>query len=128
MLRAVLACLIKKPKDSRMQIDNGKDALSDPIVRHSSCLRVANQLLKSVSSEDREMWNWFNCYLSGRHEYGVWCEPGAIFLRCVHCGRRSSGWDINAKPHPDVHAPRAVVTAATPAKKRVLPFGRQAAR
>ena len=28
------------------------------------------------------MWNWFNCYLSGRHEYGMWCEPGAIFLRC----------------------------------------------
>ena len=27
------------------------------------------------------MWNWFNCYLSGRHDYGMWCEPGAIF--CV---------------------------------------------
>jgi hypothetical protein len=43
------------------------------------------------------MWNWFNCYLSGRHEYGVWCEPGAIFLRCVHCGRRSPGWAVEGK-------------------------------
>ena len=40
------------------------------------------------------MWNWFNCYLSGRHDYGVWCEKGAIFLRCVHCGRRSPGWSV----------------------------------
>ena len=37
------------------------------------------------------MFNWFNCYLSGRHEFGVACEPGAIFLRCLHCGRRSCG-------------------------------------
>jgi len=41
------------------------------------------------------MWNWFNCYLSGRHEYAVWCEPGNIFLRCVHCGRRSTGWHMH---------------------------------
>jgi hypothetical protein len=73
------------------------------------------------------MWNWFNCYLSGRHEYGVWCEPGAIFLRCVHCGRRSSGWDINAKAETHVHAPAAAVTAAS-SKKRVVPFDRAAAR
>jgi hypothetical protein len=44
------------------------------------------------------MWNWFNCYLSGRHAYGMWCEPGTIFLRCLHCGRRSSGWTLDAKP------------------------------
>jgi len=42
------------------------------------------------------MWNWFNCYLSGRHDYGMWCEPGAIFPRCVHCGRRSGGWSLDA--------------------------------
>ena len=24
------------------------------------------------------MWNLFNCYMSGRHDYGMWCEPGAI--------------------------------------------------
>lgn len=40
------------------------------------------------------MWNWFNCYLSGRHDYSAWCESGAMFLRCVHCGRRSSGWAV----------------------------------
>jgi len=48
------------------------------------------------------MWTWFNCYLSGRHDYGVWCEPGAIFLRCIHCGKRSGGWAI-AKLH--AHTP-----------------------
>ena len=26
------------------------------------------------------LWNFFNCYLSGRHDYGMWCEPGQIFL------------------------------------------------
>ena len=40
------------------------------------------------------MWNLFNCYLSGRHDFGMWCEPGQIFLRCVHCGKRSSGWAV----------------------------------
>lgn len=42
------------------------------------------------------MWNWLNCYLSGRHDFGVSCEPGAIFLRCIHCGKRSNGWELNA--------------------------------
>ena len=41
------------------------------------------------------MWNWFNCRVSGRHEYGVSCEPGAVFLRCVHCKTRSSGWAVD---------------------------------
>jgi hypothetical protein len=70
------------------------------------------------------MWNWFNCYLSGRHEYGVWCEPGAIFLRCVHCGRRSSGWSIdNPHAHETTHA------GATMNKQsaRVVPFNRASA-
>jgi hypothetical protein len=71
------------------------------------------------------MWNWFNCYLSGRHEFGVWCEPGAIFLRCVHCGRRSSGWDVNTRPHAHAHPPPAVMTGT--AKPRVVPFDRPAA-
>ena len=85
------------------------------------------------------MWNLFNCYLSGRHDYGMWCEPGAIFLRCVHCGKRSSGWAVTGKPV--VAAQRAPVTRAkvpqvrpAPAmaavvprvKTRVLPFGRAA--
>jgi len=72
------------------------------------------------------MWNWFNCYLSGRHDYSAWCEPGAIFLRCVHCGRRSTGWDINAKPH--VHEQRAAVVAVSAKTAVVVPFSRPAAR
>ena len=73
------------------------------------------------------MWKWFNCYLSGRHDFGVWCEPGAIFLRCMHCGKRSSGWAVDAK----VAARAKRVTTVTPAPRRetrVLPFGRVAAR
>jgi hypothetical protein len=83
------------------------------------------------------MWNLFNCYLSGRHDYGMWCEPGAIFLRCVHCGKRSSGWAVTPKPAtaaqraPIVHAKVAqartarAVVAARPAtiNSRVIPFG-----
>jgi hypothetical protein len=65
------------------------------------------------------MWNWFNCYLSGRHDFSAWCEPGAIFLRCVHCGRRSTGWDMNAKPL--VQPQPAPVVSVTP-KSRVVPF------
>jgi hypothetical protein len=78
------------------------------------------------------MFNWFNCYLSGRHEFGVKCEPGAIFLHCIHCGRRSSGWSLADKTK-GVRPPAArgastspVVTAAAPAPSpgRALPFGR----
>jgi len=71
------------------------------------------------------MWNWFNCYLSGRHDYSAWCEPGTIFLRCVHCGRRSTGWDINSKPLVQKQ-PAAVKVPAKPSV--VLPFSRAAAR
>ena len=80
------------------------------------------------------MWNWFNCYLSGRHDFGVWCEPGAIFLRCVHCGRRSSGWSIDARAQTPPSMPTATkssaATLATTApalhSSRVLPFRRVA--
>lgn len=58
------------------------------------------------------MWNLFNCYLSGRHEFGVWCEPGTVFLRCMHCGRRSSGWAIDGRS--------AVSPAASSGKTPVL--------
>ena len=70
------------------------------------------------------MWNWFNCYLSGRHDFSAWCEPGAIFLRCVHCGRRSTGWDINAKP---AVARQPAAAASVAPKSRVVPFPRVAA-
>jgi hypothetical protein len=70
------------------------------------------------------MWKWFNCYLSGRHEYGVWCEPGAIFLRCVHCGRRSSGWSIGS---PQVHDHAAPPVEPVMKSTRVVPFPRPSA-
>ena len=77
------------------------------------------------------MWNLFNCYLSGRHDYGMWCEPGAIFLRCMHCGKRSSGWALAAKPAVVVDrtpVAKAVVAAPVTRKTRVLPFLRAVAR
>jgi len=73
------------------------------------------------------MWNLFNCYLSGRHEFGVWCEPGTIFLRCVHCGKRSPGWSIDATAHAHV-PPKTIVAAPPVTTPRVLPFDRAAAR
>jgi hypothetical protein len=69
------------------------------------------------------MWNLFNCYLSGRHEFGVWCEPGTVFLRCVHCGKRSSGWTLEAK----AVTPPPVVEKKRMARARVVPFDRAAA-
>ncbi|OFW21815.1 MAG: hypothetical protein A3H97_08040 [Acidobacteria bacterium RIFCSPLOWO2_02_FULL_65_29] len=75
------------------------------------------------------MWNWFNCYLSGRHQYGKWCEPGAIFLRCVHCGRRSPGWTLEGKSTAPVIYPKAKKADATGTNgTRVVPFNRSAAR
>jgi hypothetical protein len=80
------------------------------------------------------MWNWLNCYLSGRHEYGVTCAPGTIFLRCVHCGRRSPGWAVDAKanqPSAQVGvAPTVgpVVTASAATSTRTVPLERVALR
>lgn len=72
------------------------------------------------------MWNLFHCYLSGRHEYGVWCEPGTIFLRCVHCGKRSPGWSLQAtRELPAVKRPTPAKAERTPS--RVLPFDRAVA-
>jgi hypothetical protein len=73
------------------------------------------------------MWKWFNCYLSGRHDYGMWCEPGAIFLRCMHCGKRSSGWTVDPKVREAAPKP-ATPFVVTAAKSRVLPFERATAR
>ena len=40
------------------------------------------------------MWSWITCYVSG-HDYAVSCQGGAMFLRCVLCGRRSQGWLVH---------------------------------
>jgi hypothetical protein len=77
------------------------------------------------------MWSWFNCYLSGRHEYGMWCEPGSIFLRCIHCGRRSPGWALNAQQPAAAHhepAPAKPQLHLVPRTSgRVVPFTRSVA-
>jgi hypothetical protein len=81
------------------------------------------------------MWKWFNCYLSGRHNFGVSCEPGAIFLKCSHCGRRSPGWSVDQKGHAPAPAPvqQAVLTPESKtktkpsAKRRALPISGVAA-
>jgi hypothetical protein len=69
------------------------------------------------------MWNLINCYLSGRHDNGVWSESGEMFLRCVHCGKRSSGWAVEARFHTT--APVAAATSRpSPVSARVVPFDR----
>ena len=47
------------------------------------------------------MWNLISCYLSGRHDYQVRCVPGAIYLCCNHCGKRSMGWELRAQAQVD---------------------------
>ncbi len=52
------------------------------------------------------MWEWFNCHLAGRHEYAVWSDSNRIYLRCLRCGRRSTGWDVASSEdnsHDHVH-------------------------
>jgi len=68
------------------------------------------------------MWDLIHCYLSGRHDYGIWCESGEMFLRCVHCGKRSSGWAVEAKFQTTAPVTAAVRQNAVPA--RVIPFDR----
>jgi hypothetical protein len=67
------------------------------------------------------MWDWINCYLSGRHDYGRWCENGTIYLRCIHCGRRSCGWNIGDAPAAasrSTHIEPATATATGASLKR----------
>ena len=65
-----------------------------------------------------DVFSLLTCYLSGRHDYSVTCEPGVILLRCIHCGKRSAGWELqHAHAAPQVKAP---VVSRLPV--RVLPF------
>ena len=45
------------------------------------------------------MWSWIACYVHG-HDYSIRCESGAMFLRCVLCGRRSQGWFVRPDGEP----------------------------
>jgi hypothetical protein len=69
------------------------------------------------------MWNWLNCYLSGRHDFGITCSSGSIFLRCIHCGKRSNGWAVHNEQQPAL-VPVTVPAARPLAGKarRALPF------
>ena len=65
------------------------------------------------------MWNWLNCYLSGRHDFGITCSSGSIFLRCIHCGKRSNGWAVhNEQP--------ALVTVTAPVIRQQATRGSRA--
>ena len=49
------------------------------------------------------MWSWISCYVTG-HDYSVSCDHGAMFLKCVVCGRRSQGWVVHAgQAHTHAH-------------------------
>jgi len=43
------------------------------------------------------MWDWINCHLLGRHEQSVTCDQHSIHLRCLRCGHRSTGWDVDER-------------------------------
>jgi|WetSurMetagenome_2_1015567.scaffolds.fasta_scaffold812939_1 hypothetical protein len=67
------------------------------------------------------MWDWLNCVVLFRHQYGIRCEEGAIFLECTRCGHRSHGWDVEG--HGSTHQP-ATVPAHAVAHRRVPLLGK----
>jgi hypothetical protein len=52
------------------------------------------------------IWDWVNCNLLGRHENSVWCERGSIHLRCMRCGHRTQGWQVEERDLAFQAAPR----------------------
>lgn len=68
------------------------------------------------------MWNWLNCYLSGRHDFGVTCSSGSIFLRCIHCGKRSNGWAVHDEPAALVTVPARLARQQAGRTLGPLPF------
>jgi hypothetical protein len=53
------------------------------------------------------MWSLIVCYVMG-HDYSVSCDSGAMFLKCISCGRRSHGWTVREHDaHAHVHGTRA---------------------
>jgi hypothetical protein len=69
------------------------------------------------------MWNWLNCYLSGRHDFGITCASGSIFLRCIHCGKRSNGWAVHNEEPVLIAAP---LKRQAPNPAHALPFSPRA--
>jgi hypothetical protein len=54
------------------------------------------------------MWDWLNCHIFGRHEQAVSCDQGSIHLRCLRCGHRSSGWQVDEQQMAVLPAPSRV--------------------
>jgi hypothetical protein len=48
------------------------------------------------------MWDWINCHIAHRHEFVVWTGSNEVFLRCLRCGCRSSGWRVTS-PSGEAH-------------------------
>ena len=71
------------------------------------------------------MWNWLNCYLSGRHDFGVTCSSGSIYLRCIHCGKRSNGWAVHDEQPAVITVPAPVMPQQVARGFRALPFVRR---
>ena len=69
-----------------------------PGIPQAAAIRVEGSIQRyAINEAGSTMWNLISCYLSGRHDYQVRCEPGAIFLCCNHCGKRSMGWELRAQ-------------------------------
>jgi hypothetical protein len=67
---------------------------------------LALSLDNTFFDDGGHMWSWICCYVMG-HDYSVSCDSGAMFLRCIVCGRRSQGWVVHANEH-QTHAPGRV--------------------
>jgi hypothetical protein len=65
------------------------------------------------------MLKWITCYLSGRHDYQVRCEPGNVFLRCHNCGKRSMGWELRAEAPIEARVPVPAGPSRVAAQARV---------
>jgi hypothetical protein len=61
-------------------------------------IAVAQPHTGSSKKRTLTMWNWISCYVTG-HDYSVCCNAGAMFLKCVTCGRRSQGWLVHQHEH-----------------------------
>jgi integrase len=75
------------------------------------------------------LWSWIKCRVWRRHDEKVLCGPDGLYLQCVRCGSRSSGWAIARKaplPAPIVRIhPATVPPVAQPVEvPRVIPFDR----
>jgi hypothetical protein len=71
------------------------------------------------------MWNWLNCYLSGRHDFGVACSSGSIYLQCNYCGKRSGGWTVHEQQQQAIMAAPSLVPNQRPKPAKVaaaMPF------